>query len=48
MNASLLTISVIAVLLPAAFSWSQPNQDTTATHALILKMSHGVRLSTLG
>jgi Ca2+:H+ antiporter len=44
MNASLLTISVIAVLLPAAFSWSQPNQDTTATHALILKMSHGVAI----
>ncbi|KAF9236747.1 calcium proton exchanger [Melanogaster broomeanus] len=47
MNSSLLTISVIAVLLPGAFLMAlegQTNYDATATGEEILKMSHGVAI----
>jgi Ca2+:H+ antiporter len=44
LNSSLLTISVIAVLLPAAFhlSSSDTNISTTLEGSDILKVSHGV------
>lgn len=44
LNSSLLTVSVIAVLLPAAFHFSVPDLDD-ATEALdILAVSHGVSI----
>jgi len=44
LNSSLLTISVIAVLLPAAFNLSIDNSVTTNAQEAdyILKLSHGV------
>ncbi|KAF8841772.1 calcium proton exchanger [Paxillus ammoniavirescens] len=47
LNSSLLTISVIAVLLPGAFLMAlqdQPNFDLAATDESILKMSRGVAI----
>ncbi|KAG9313601.1 calcium proton exchanger [Chiua virens] len=47
MNSTLLTISVIAVLLPGAFMMVQegnPDFDKTTTDHLILRMSHGVAI----
>ncbi|KAF8557438.1 Calcium/proton exchanger [Imleria badia] len=43
MNSSLLTISVIAVLLPGAFVMSLRNTDQGTTDS-VLKMSHGVAI----
>jgi len=46
LNSSLLTISVIAVLLPGAFHMAlqgQPQSDEQSTNYDILKTSHGVR-----
>lgn len=43
LNSSLLTISVIAVLLPAAFHLAVDNTDTSEG-ADILKVSHGVAI----
>jgi hypothetical protein len=46
LNSSLLTISVIAVLLPGAFHMAlqgQPEYDESSTDYNILKTSHGVR-----
>ena len=49
MNSSLLTISVIAVLLPGAFvSALGPDYDQSVVHTSVLDMSHGVRLPTSG
>lgn len=52
MNSSLLTISVIAVLLPGAFvmalSGSSADFDPTSVEQQILDMSHGVSLPPLG
>ena len=45
MNSSLLTISVIAVLLPGAFVMAlsgSSGYDSTSVNERILKMSHGV------
>jgi Ca2+:H+ antiporter len=46
LNSSLLTISVIAVLLPAAFhlSFSDTGLNTTVEGSDILKVSHGVSI----
>jgi Ca2+:H+ antiporter len=47
LNSSLLTISVIAVLLPGAFHMAlqgQPEYDETSTDYNILKTSHGVAI----
>jgi Ca2+:H+ antiporter len=51
MNSSLLTISVIAVLLPGAFVMSLSGSsgfDPTSVEQQILDMSHGVSLPPLG
>ena len=42
MNSTLLTISVIAVLLPGAFMLVQQGADLNTTDRSILRMSHGV------
>ncbi|KAJ7806833.1 Calcium/proton exchanger [Mycena leptocephala] len=50
LNSSLLTLSVVAVLLPAAYQMTQktdgpaPTAATEATQAQILKFSHGIAL----
>lgn len=46
MNSSLLTISVIAVLLPGAYVMALGNTNQSTTDASVLKMSHGVRSPT--
>jgi hypothetical protein len=43
LNSSLLTVSVIAVLLPAAFSFAFNNGDPVNEADRILSVSHGVR-----
>ncbi|KAG9314861.1 calcium proton exchanger [Chiua virens] len=44
MNSTLLTISVIAVLIPAAFALTDSGGDQTALQQWILQMSHGVAI----
>lgn len=50
MNSTLLTISVIAVLLPGAYvmALEGTSTDPNSTDQSILKMSHGVRSLTSG
>lgn len=43
-NSSLLTISVIAVLLPAAFQFATTTLSTAQEKSDILSVSHGVRM----
>ncbi|EEB99163.1 hypothetical protein MPER_01209, partial [Moniliophthora perniciosa FA553] len=47
LNSSLLTISVIAVLLPAAFHMNVTPQSDNDESQDILKMSHGVAIMLL-
>lgn len=44
LNSSLLTVSVIAVLLPAAFHFSVPELEDSQEATYILAVSHGVAI----